>query len=616
MPHASGDAIPAPLIEAALERVLASRGFRGSARKRRFLQFIVRETLAGRADRIKAYTIAVDVFDRDASFDPLLDPVVRIQAGRIRHCLEQHYMAEGAADPIRITIPKGSYVPRFALIRGTPSPDDPTAGLGADRPEAAWSPGSRAEEKAPFAPPVAPRGWWRRDAGPAMVMAAMAGLLLAAALLLLVIREFSLTRTAQEPPSAAAATVHGPSLLVLPFTDGPGDAPPGILAEGFTEELIGGLIRFKNLLVFGADTSFLYRSAAALHEAEPAVDIDYILKGSISRIGEQIQVTVTLMNAKDRRYLWSDSFRRDVTPATLISLRQDIAAQVARTLAQPHGVIHTEEARGSAERPPAALSSYECMLRTRQYWRQLNATLHAQVRSCLERATRTDPLYAEAWAALAMVTVDELRLGFNRTPARPDPVADGLQLATHAVTLAPNTPLPLQALGLAYWLHREPQLSIAAYEQALALNPNDSDILADLGRSYSLVGAWDRGIPLIREAYARNPALPSWYRIVLALHHYMNGRYGEALAEARRVDVPESVLPHAALAMIHGQAGNSAEAAAEVREILRIDPAFAETAVAEFERRNIAPATIARIVEGLRKAGLPVAPRKTTTEER
>ena len=98
-------------------------------------------------------------------------------------------------------------------------------------------------------------------------------------------------------------------------------------------------------------------------------------------------------------------------------------------------------------------------------------------------------------------------------------------------------------------------LSIAAYEHALALNPYDSDILADLGRAYSLTGDWDKGIPLIREAFERNPAQPSWYRLFIALFHYMHGRYDEALAEAQRIGTPDLVYTHVVLAMIHGQTG-------------------------------------------------------------
>ena len=75
------------------------------------------ETLSGRADRIKAYSIAVEVFGRGASFDPQSDPVVRIEAGRVRRALERYYLTAGSSDPIAITIPKGSYVPVFSRER-------------------------------------------------------------------------------------------------------------------------------------------------------------------------------------------------------------------------------------------------------------------------------------------------------------------------------------------------------------------------------------------------------------------------------------------------------------------------------------------------------------------
>jgi adenylate cyclase len=88
----------------------------------------------------------------------------------------------------------------------------------------------------------------------------------------------------------------------------------------------------------------------------------------------------------------------------------------------------------------------------------------------------------------------------------------------------------------------------------------------------------------------------------------MHGRYAEALAEAQRIGTPDLVYTHAVLAMIHGQTGSQDDARHEVTEILRLYPDFADKAVFEFERRNIDPAIIARMVDGLRKAGLDVAP--------
>ena len=101
-------------IGAQLERVLASPDFNVPERARTFLKYVVTETLSGRADRIKAYSVAVEVFGRDPSFDPQSDPIVRIEAGRVRRALERYYLTAGASDPIVITIPKGSYVPAFS----------------------------------------------------------------------------------------------------------------------------------------------------------------------------------------------------------------------------------------------------------------------------------------------------------------------------------------------------------------------------------------------------------------------------------------------------------------------------------------------------------------------
>ena len=93
-------AIPSSEIRAQLERILTSPDFDVPDRAHRFLRYVVTESLSGRADRIKAYTIAVEVFGRVGTFDPQSDPVVRIEAGRVRRGLERYYLTAGSSDPI------------------------------------------------------------------------------------------------------------------------------------------------------------------------------------------------------------------------------------------------------------------------------------------------------------------------------------------------------------------------------------------------------------------------------------------------------------------------------------------------------------------------------------
>ena len=168
-------------VREALERILASPGFDASARNRRLLEYLVEETLAGRADRLKGLTIAIDVFGRDAAtFDPQPDPVVRIEAAKLRRRLERYYLTAGQEDPIRIDIPKGTYVPTFEERDG-PLPDLSPSSAAGERTAAMrsrdWSSGTPGRAGIGSRPPSSPfrcSGRWdglartcsRPDCGP------------------------------------------------------------------------------------------------------------------------------------------------------------------------------------------------------------------------------------------------------------------------------------------------------------------------------------------------------------------------------------------------------------------------------------------------------------------
>ena len=98
-------------IRKQLARILDSVPFQHSPRRQQFLEFIVNEALAGRS--VKGYDVALEVFGRPETFDPIVDPVVRVEAGRLREKLREYYGAEGEGDPIRIDLPKGTYTPQI-----------------------------------------------------------------------------------------------------------------------------------------------------------------------------------------------------------------------------------------------------------------------------------------------------------------------------------------------------------------------------------------------------------------------------------------------------------------------------------------------------------------------
>lgn len=124
--------LPEEKVRAALDRALAAPEFVNAARLSRFLRFAVEKALAGAGPELKEYLLGVEVFDRGQDFDPRMDPIVRVEARRLRSKLEEYYKGGGLGDPVRIVFRKGSYAPTF-------EPATPVEALSARSPRLKWA---------------------------------------------------------------------------------------------------------------------------------------------------------------------------------------------------------------------------------------------------------------------------------------------------------------------------------------------------------------------------------------------------------------------------------------------------------------------------------------------
>jgi adenylate cyclase len=280
-------------VREALERILGSPGFDASARNRRFLQYIVEETLAGRADRLKGLTIAIDVFGRDpGTFDAQHDPVVRISAAKLRRRLERYYLTAGREDPIRIDIPKGTYVPAFE------EREQPSVG----------SPAPVAEPAAAAAPSLTPGHTGPRRHSPTargLAIMSSAVLAVAATAWLWVARAPSDQHNAQAP---ADLQLEGPAVVVAPFENLSGTEAGRLLAGGLTQELITDLMRFQDLRVYAATSNDLWTKDPAGFSEQ--LQVAYEVKGSVLRAPDRIRVAVQLLELGSGRYVWSETYDR------------------------------------------------------------------------------------------------------------------------------------------------------------------------------------------------------------------------------------------------------------------------------------------------------------------
>jgi len=128
MPRVKDMPTPAQ-VQSELQAVLASEALQRAPALSSFLTFICEETLQGRSDQLKEYTIAVEALRRPNEFQPIENPIVRVQASRLRECLKEYYNGEGKGHPVQIRLPKGHYVPEFRLLS---TPVDPSLSVPTD----------------------------------------------------------------------------------------------------------------------------------------------------------------------------------------------------------------------------------------------------------------------------------------------------------------------------------------------------------------------------------------------------------------------------------------------------------------------------------------------------
>ena len=556
-----------------------------SDRNRRFLAYVAEETLAGRADRIKAYNIALAAFDRPEDFDPLTDPIVRIEASRLRRSLEHYYLTAGKADPIEIEIPKGSYVATFKYRDEAPAPETEAAPVG-DPP--------KVEQDLPSRSTVTPRKWLML--GPAFAALVLIGVAVIAYVLL----------TEREELALAANTAKVPSILVLPFEDVSEDPSRAFIARGITYETIADLTRFDDLFVFGPETSFGLGAENDSAGQPTQVAADYVLSGTVQATDTRVRVSAILSDSKTGQYVWSQTTDEALTASNLLSIRDEIAGKVADAIAQPYGIVFSRSAKAISSKPVEDLMAYECVVRFRQYWRSYSNRDFASVQDCLTRTIADNPSYAQAYGSLALLYVDAFRFGFGPIEPGVDPLKKASELADKTVALDPNASQGYLAKSMALWFQQDVDGGIAVARRGLEINPHNSDLLADLGLRLAQRARWEEAMPLINEAYARNPGAPMGYRIATFLHAYMTGDYQGALDAALQV---KTIYGAMARAMAYAQLGQGEKARQSVSEMLQIDPHYADHMVKDLARRNHAPEINQAIMDGLAKAGLrPTTP--------
>ena len=564
-PAPSGGLPQADDVRVQLARLLASNAFPASPRRRRLLEYVVEQTLTGHGDRLKAYELAVAVLERNANFNSQGDPIVRVEMAQLRRDLEHYYLAEGRAEPIRITIPKGHYIPAFEVR------DQQSA----------------SETRGPVASPGRRFRWhlhigWRT--GAAVGLAAL--LLVASAW------GWLEWRTVEQQ--------IGPAVIVLPFEPLSGGEDGRLLASGLTNGLIVDLMRFDGMQVFAGLPSSQGRAELPPAAAEAPA---YVVAGGVERAPTRVRVTARLSDRDSLQVLWSRTYDRALTATDIFDVQADLSAAIVGQLAQVYGVITAAATSGLRRTRPETLFAYDCVQRAFAYRRTFAMELYPSVRACLEEAVRRDAGYAGAWAMLAFAHLDAARYGLVEPAARAGELDAGLAAAQRAVELAPGSVRSLQSLAALRFGRGEYDEAESVQRRAIALNPHDPESLAQLGWRLVVRGQWEEGGTLLQEAINRSMVVPAWYHETLAVARYLGGDLQRARDEAE-LGKEDCCPGYAILAITEAALGKTAAARAALDAALRQTPQLARDPAAYWANFQVAPEVIERLNVGLVKAGL------------
>ena len=565
-------------IREQLVRILNSGPFHQSQRRQRFLEYLVNETLAGRGERLKGYNVALEVFDRPETFDPTVDPLVRIEAARLREKLREYYGTDGQGDPIHIDLPKGTYTPQIEFRQPA------TPGTRLDRPDATTPDRPLDPSKGSVA--SQPRA---RKASFGVLAASII------AVLLVLLAGFSAWRW--WVPSAPLS--EKASIAVLPFESIGNDPKWDRFADGITEDIVTDLSHSKDLFVVARNSTEVYKDKPAdVRSVGRDLGVHYVLEGSIQPLGDQIRVTAQLIDTRTGGHVWSNRYDRPATD--LFNVQSDVTEKISATLTGYEGAVAESERSLVRRKPPRDLTAYETYLLGMEAKHKVTREGLDEGERLFRKALEIDPELARAYVGLAYIYEYRIDLGLGTSVA--DNLTKLMDAARNAVRLDPNDGETQLVLGDAFAYQGMADQALEQYAKAEALAPNNADLLILIAWHLPQLGQPDRAVELTEKALKLNPNYPYWYNQALRYAYFFGRQFDKSVKYSKLVTDPFAT-DYAYLAAASAMAGDMAGAKVAAAQVVRLDPNWSvEKYLSEGGGYPDDAATL--FVEAARKAGV------------
>ncbi len=309
-----------------------------------------------------------------------------------------------------------------------------------------------------------------------------------------------------EAMPVAAAPHHAPtpskSIAVLPFVDMSAEGDQAYLGDGVAEEILNALVKVTPLKVAGRTSSFSFKGRdLTVTEIGESLNVAYVLEGSVRRQGNRARVTAQLIQVQDGFHVWSDSYDGDLTD--IFDLQDRIAKSI---IAELEIRLEVDQVRLAASLTSSA-DAYDAFLQGRQLaQRQVGDGVLASAIELLERATRLDPRFAEAWTWLSLANF--FIVEHTATPRWKEHLAAGIRAAREAYRINPDLSDVNLAMAIVHQLDLDFDKQWETRKRAYDLDPASVAAMHELGMAYGCLGLSEQAVPYLETATAGDPFSP------------------------------------------------------------------------------------------------------------
>jgi hypothetical protein len=600
----NGQPPAADAVRNALASVLGSKALARSDRARKLLRYLVEQEQEGQAERLKGLSIAIDVFGRAPEFDPSTDAVVRVQAGRLRELLSQYYRNEGAADPLRITIPRGSYIPVYEWLAASDGPEE-DADATDDRATGDEDPARTASDSSQPASQAAPEppssAFVSVAAPPSAHVMRHVQLFWAAMGIVIAMLGFLVYRMA-DPAQLRPGEIQALSDAGAVERFATGAIPPEPAAERLpivhiSSSADGPAVQRVSEVLRTALSSFdTVNFVARAHdlpsrsEADDAIRFVFFVTPGV----KEGSVAVELQSAASGKVLLSQILTAGETATPVLESR--IASIVSTTVPVSGGIY------GYIEQNVQRGGLIGCLLLADDYLMDQQPDTYRAAYRCFEKLARAGGKSPLIPAEMASLQLDAATEDYDYPNGVT--VETALALAHKAVLAGPTSAFAHRVYGAISARAGTAEESIRWMRKAHELNIFDLSTTAAYGYTLVMAGRYGEGVQVMGRAVEATSAHPAWWDYGLFLGKVMTDDMDGAVRAAESLATAKRPLFLAARIISAHRSGDVELRNQLLNELNAAFPKFAGNPAPKFAKDNYPPELAARLTQLLREAGL------------